>query len=140
MTLDRIFGATTALFGLSLLFYLIPQNVDVRAGQPLDPSLFPRIAAWIFIILGALLTASPSPEGKLPSFKGAIVAFGVLACIAAAVISFKWFGFLPSSIGLMGVIALVVGEHRPMWLIVIIIGIPVSIWALFELLLQRSLP
>ncbi|TDP01207.1 tripartite tricarboxylate transporter TctB family protein [Marinomonas balearica] len=138
---ERLLGVGGALFGALLLLYLIPTFVTGEVTESGDPSFFPRIAGWLFLVLGGLqiLFATPSEEtlpskqemGRLVLFVGAMVLGTSLLPIV---------GFLPYSMGLMAVIVLMVFEKRPHWIALTIVGVPIGTWLLFEQILQRPLP
>lgn len=141
MTMDRFLGAAVAMFGLVLLFYLIPGNVMMFPGQPLDPSLFPRISAWMLILLGTALVLSPQRAAVTPPpWRMTLTGLAIVAAIVAAAAGFSRFGFLPSTIALMAVVVPASNESRPLPLLAIALGLPVAIWALFEFVLLRTLP
>lgn len=64
---DRILGGAVAGGGAFLLLYLIPNYVTAMPGSLRDPSMFPKIAAWMLLGLGLLQILLPGPNGDLPA-------------------------------------------------------------------------
>ena len=60
--LDRVLGGAVLAFGASLLLILIPVYTTPQPGSPTDPSLFPRIAGWMFVLLGGLQIVFPGQQ------------------------------------------------------------------------------
>ncbi len=140
MNADRILGGAAIAFGGFLLLYAIPANVRMVEGAMPYPAMFPQIAAWLFIVLGAIQIFFVRSEIEWPSARQAIM-FGLAAVLTlAALLTLDRFGYLPVAIALMAAIALLVRERRPVWAAAVIVGIPVGVWLLFEQVLQRPLP
>lgn len=140
MTIDRVLGGAAILFGGFLLLYGIPANVRMVEGVWPYPAMFPQIAAWLFIILGAAQMLFVKSDIELPSIRQVVMFAAAAAVTLVALLTIDRFGYLPVTIALMAAIALIVRERRPVWVAVIVAGLPVGIWALFELVLQRPLP
>lgn len=139
MLIERMIGGAAIAFGGFLLLYLIPAHVTSVAG-PIDPSLFPRIAAWLFILLGVLQLLVRSTS--LPTWNW--YEFGRLGVLSAAVliaiIAMPSIGFLPASIALMAAVCALMFERRPGWLLASVVALPVGTWFVFEVVMQRPLP
>lgn len=140
MTVNRLLGAIVIAFGATLLLWLIPANVSAAPGSVMDPALFPRLAAWLLIGLGALQVLVPPGEPQVPP-PWEVLRLGAVALLTlAAVLLMPRLGYILTSVALMAVLAGLVHERRIHWLAVIIAGLPVAIWLLFEIVLQRPLP
>jgi cadmium resistance protein CadD (predicted permease) len=139
MITDRFLGLLFLVFGCSLLLFFIPNYVTAKPGNPLDPSLFPRVAGWIIASLGLLqvIFARPnSPRPALSEFLG-FMAFIVALIIAAWLL--PKLGFIPVAIGLMVACLILVRERRPLWALLTLLAVPSFVWFLFAILLQRPL-
>ncbi|MDF0601381.1 tripartite tricarboxylate transporter TctB family protein [Psychromarinibacter sp. C21-152] len=140
MTVDRLLGALVAGFGVVLLFVLIPAHVQARPGEPVDPSLFPRIAAWMLMLLGGLQMVFPGGGTTVPPPRDIGRLALAVAMLVAAALVLRVIGFIPTAILLMGTTVLLIHERRPLWAVLSVLAVPVLVWALFELVLQRPLP
>ncbi|MDF0600451.1 tripartite tricarboxylate transporter TctB family protein [Psychromarinibacter sp. C21-152] len=140
MTVNRLLGAIVVAFGATLLLWLIPANVSAAPGSVMDPALFPRLAAWLLIGLGTLQLIVPSEAPQVPPLWEVLRLAGVAALTLAAVLLMPETGYILTSVVLMAALAVLVHERRIHWLAVIVAGLPVAIWLLFEIVLQRPLP
>lgn len=140
ITTDRVLGGMLAAFGGILLVVLIPGQVSGRPGEAVDPSLFPRIAGWMLLGLGLLQVVFAGRVTKGPSLQDLgrfAIAIGLLV---AAALLLPIAGFIPTAVCLMVATILLVHERRSLWAILSIAGLPLLVWTLFEIVLQRPLP
>lgn len=142
MTVDRLLGGMFALFGIFLLAYAIPANVQTVPGLLVfpNPALFPQVAAGLFILLGLLQMLFVKTSADLPGWKRLGLFAAAAGATLAAMLLIDDLSYLPVAIGLMVAVCLVTGERRPLWLGTVIVGLPVGTWLLFEQVLQRPLP
>ncbi|MDF0600444.1 tripartite tricarboxylate transporter TctB family protein [Psychromarinibacter sp. C21-152] len=142
MTIDRLLGGIFALFGIFLLAYAIPANVQTVPGLLVfpNPALFPQIAAGLLILLGVLQMVLVKTRSELPGGKKLGLFAAAAAATLVAMLLIDELSYLPVSIGLMAAVCLITGERRPLWLGVVIVVLPVGTWLLFEQVLQRPLP
>ena len=52
---DLVLGAVIAVFGLVLIFWIIPSQVNDEGSFGLPPSLAPRALAWLMVGMGVVL-------------------------------------------------------------------------------------
>lgn len=140
MTLDRILGGAAVLFGGFLLLYAIPANVRMVEGAMPYPAMFPQIAAWLFVGLGIIQFFFVKSEVEFPSLKRFATFFVAVGLTLIALLFVEQFGYLPVMIALLGSIIFLVRERRPLWMVVGVLGLPIGVWVLFELILHRPLP
>lgn len=136
---DRIQGIVVLGFGIALLLWLVPGYVTAVPGDPLDPSMFPKAAAWILSGLGLAQIVLARPGGSVPSAREV---FGVACFIVALVVAallLPLLGFLPVACGLMIASLVLLRERRPLWAATTLIGVPIFVWVLFTIVLSRSL-
>lgn len=139
MSTERMIGGAAIAFGGFLLLYLIPAQVTSSAG-PIDPSLFPRIAAWLFILLGVLqifVRSASTPAWSWYEF-GRLV--GISIAVLIAILAMPKVGFLPASITLMAAICAFMFERRTGWLLTTVVLAPAGTWFIFDVVMQRPLP
>ncbi|WP_269584073.1 tripartite tricarboxylate transporter TctB family protein [Roseibium sp. Sym1] len=137
---DRILGGAVAGFGVFLLLYLIPNYVTSMPGELRDPSLFPRIAAWMILVLGAIQVFLPGPNGRLPSLGEVGRAALVVVALTLVTLALPRIGIIAGGIVLMAFSAALMFEKRLLWLAVTVLFVPVCVWGLFEVLFGRPLP
>lgn len=141
MTQERLIGGGVVLFGALLLLIIIPAQVTSMPGDPSDPALFPKLAAWIFIALGVaqIAFARETMDAGI-----GLVEFGRLALImtilTATGYAMERYGHIPAMTGLMIASVLLMFETRWYWIATTVLVLPVGCWALFEILLERPLP
>lgn len=140
MTLDRTLGGAVALGGAFLLVYLIPNFVEGEATGVRDPSLFPRIAGSMLLVLGVLQVVFARAGGDVPSWRELARLALLIALMSAATFVMPIIGFMPSMMLLMAAAILVVFERRPLWIVVTVCGLPAFAWFVFEEVLKRPLP
>lgn len=140
VTLDRISGLLVALAGLWLLTYGIDAHVKVTGFESPSPQLFPRIGAWVLLVFDIAQVVLTRTATALPTRR----VLGRYALVSVMLIGMVWimehFGFVIGAMVMLGGLMLVVYERRPLWLIVTVVAVPLSIWLIFEVLLERPLP
>ncbi len=110
--------------GLLLLFVLIPQQIGSLPSHSdeISPTLFPRLLAWLLILLGVVHvvrnrprrteTEPPTPAGDSHQGRLLVRALGASAVAAAYVLLLPILGFtVASAVGLTGLI-LYLGHGR----------------------------
>lgn len=136
---DRIQGIVVFGFGLMLLLWLVPSYVTAMPGNPLDPSLFPRAAAWIITGLGLAQIVLARPGGSAPDGREVFGFVCFIGALVVAALMLPMVGFIPVACGLMMASLVLLRERRPLWAATTLIGVPVFVWFLFTILLSRSL-
>lgn len=139
MNIERMLGGGAAFFGAFLLLYLIPNYVTDSDGV-MSPTLFPSIAAWMFILFGIIQAAVSGDSIKLPSAREFMRSGMISVIVLIAIFAMEWFGFLIASIAFMTILTIFMYERRPLWLAATIVAMPIGVWVVFEFLLRRPLP
>ena len=136
---ERIQGIVVLGLGILLLVWLVPTYVTSVPGDTLDPSIFPRAAAWILSGLGLAQIVLARPGGSVPAGREVFgfVCF-ILALVVAALL-LPVVGFLPVACGLMLASLVLLRERRPLWAAMTLVGVPCFVWFLFTIVLSRSL-
>ncbi|WP_161633005.1 tripartite tricarboxylate transporter TctB family protein [Martelella sp. AD-3] len=138
MYFERLIGGASIVFGGFLLFFLIPLQVTSQPG-PIDPSLFPKIAAWLFILLGLVQLFARAQPVNFGWYEFARLA-ALAALVLAAAFVMPLAGFLPSAIALMAAVCAFMFERRYAWLAVTIVLVPAATWFVFVIVMGRPLP
>lgn len=136
---DRLLGVCFVLFGVLLLFVLIPEHVSEGRGYT-DPGRFPRVAAYLFIGLGAMHAATSVPTIAWPTPRTGVRMALIVALVVAACVLMPRIGYLAAAIVFMAALTVAVFERRAVWIAVTTLAVPVSLYAFFVLLLDRPLP
>jgi putative tricarboxylic transport membrane protein len=138
MTLNRISGLVVAVFGIILLFWIIPRHTEPVDYGWLRPATLPNVTAIVVIISSIIHIIFPSGKAE---FDGQLaMRAGLFFMISlAGLFLMHHVGFLIAAPLLVTVLMLLVGERRPLWLATGIVLVPLGIWSAIELLLKRSL-
>ncbi len=135
---NRISGIFVSLFGVVVLFFVIPNQIEIVDYGWLKPATLPSLAAIIIIVSGALHSVFP---------KGGVEFEPALALRALLIFSIGVVGiwlmtvkYLIAAPLLMLVLMWVIGERRWGWLFIGVVLLPTSIWFCVDYLLQRPLP
>jgi putative tricarboxylic transport membrane protein len=139
MTRNRLSGLVVVVFGLILLFWIIPRHTETADFGWLRPATLPNIAAMIIIVSGIIHVLFPMGSAEFdlqPALRAGL--FFVISL--AGLFIMRHLGFLIAAPLLIMVLMLMVGERRPLWLIAGIVMVPLGIWSSIELLLKRPLP
>lgn len=94
---DLILGLAIAVFGLILIFWVIPTQVNDKGSFGLPPSLAPRALAWLMVAMGTILAAqnlklhSAEPRRGLHRHDVVFLIASVLA-VAVMLVLMKWIG------------------------------------------------
>lgn len=141
MTQERVIGGCVVVFGALLLLFIIPTQVTSMPGIPTDPGLFPKLAAWIFIVLGLaqIVFAGETNDSGIGAAE-----LGKLLLVMLILVSCGWameeFGHIPAMTALMIASVLLVYERRWYWIATTVLILPIGCWSLFEIVLERPLP
>lgn len=141
MIQERVIGGGAIAFGVLLLWIIIPAQVTSMPGLPTDPSLFPKLAAWLFITLGLaqLVFATESEDPGMTGLElGRLVL--IMVILVATGYAMEHLGHIPAMTGLMIASVLLTFETRWYWIATTVFLLPVGCWSLFEIVLERPLP
>ena len=139
MSADRASGALFMIFGLAMVFYIVPTYVEPVEGGNLSPDTLPRAYSVALALFGAILVIRPG-QHETQDVTYFVRAAIFTAILAASVYAMTWVGFLPVAPVLALILMLMVGERRPLWLLAGVVGVPATIWLLVTQLLDRTLP
>lgn len=139
MTLNRLSGLLTALLGLALICWLIPNYTETADSGWLRPATLPNIAAFIIVLSGGLHFLFPNGQAELdPVVMGRVLLFLGIGLLAIWLM--HRVGFVVAAPVLMLLLMLLIGERRPGWLAIGIIVLPGLTWFCVDFLLSRPLP
>ncbi len=139
MTLNRLSGVVVAVFGIILLFWIIPRHTETVDYGWLRPATLPIITSVVVIISSIVHVVFPTGKAEFDAplaLRAGL--FFVISLIGLYVMHLA--GFLVAAPLLAMVLMVLVGERRPLWLFAGIVLIPLAMWSSIELLLKRPLP
>ena len=136
---NRLSGLVVALFGLAIVFLLIPNQTEPVDYGWLRPATLPAITAVIIIISGLVQLLFPKGRTDVDVRAGLRVLFFFAIGIADLWLMHTA-GFAVAAPLLLLVLMLTLGERRLLWLITGVILLPASIWFIVDYLLNRPLP
>lgn len=140
MISERIIGGVAILFGGFLMTVLIP-NYVVSVPGPVNPALFPTIAAWLFIILGiAQIVLVRTVTTEFAGWYELVRLLILAGLVLSSLLLMPYIGYLPGAILLVAAVCALMLERRPGWLVLSIAVVPVGVWFTFEIILGRPLP
>ena len=137
MSLNWMSGVLVAAFGLILIGYIIPTQVEAVDYGWVRPETLPNAMAVALVVLGLLHAFTGADPIDL---RGAPRAFLYLGFTAAAVWAMGRIGFVAVAPVAMLALMLLIGERRPLWLGIGAIAFPAAIWLVVVPLLGRTLP
>ena len=139
MSLNRLSGLFFILLGLALFFFVIPYDTEIVSYGWVRPQSVPNAMAWIMIIAGLIHFIHPTGTTDLHPRKAALALFYLLILIASVFLIARFgFEFVAPVFALA--LMLIIGERQPLWLGIGVIGIPLLIWFVVSVLLERPLP
>lgn len=136
---DRISGIFFLLFGLAMYFFVNPNQIESVDGGNLAPQSLPNVVSIVIAFCGALLILKPTPH-QVHDLRTLSRTGLYIIVLAAGIYSMSWFGFEVVAPIMALVIMVLIGERRPLWLVLGTIGMPLLIWFLVTHALGRALP
>lgn len=135
---DRVSGVLVASGGLLAYLMLIPNGVETVTSGWVKPHALPNVLAWLLIILGTWQALKPTDHQtfSMRQLGRFAVFFALLACGVYAISLFGFFYLAPL---LMLALMVLIGERRPLVLVIGAAGVPAFTWVTVIWLLERSL-
>ena len=139
MLVNRLSASFVIFFGLSLVYFIFPIEIEKLDYGWVRPQTLPNICAFLLIIFG--IVQFIFPKGKVVLEFEQILWSGVFVSAAfIAVFGFHKFGFIYTAPIFALTIMLLIGEKRILWLLLGVFLIPFLILLIVEQLLGRMLP
>lgn len=142
MIVDRMVTLCVLLAALGFLFVLAPAGTERIETGVLSPDDLPDMLGWTIAALAALQLVNPfaRPSAEVPSTRQAATAIGLMLSAAASAWAIPHIGFLPATVCLALLASLAMGERRPFVLLAAAVGLPLLVWAVVTIGLDRGLP
>lgn len=139
MKADRVSGAFFLLLGLAMYFYVIPNYVEHVDEGNIAPATLPNIISLVLAFCGAVLSLRPTDfQVRSPTLMAKTGLY--IAVLVLGIYTMSLFGFEYVAPVLAFAIMWLIGERRPLWLVLGVIAMPTIIWFLVTQLLGRALP
>lgn len=139
MNPNRAIGFVSALLAALVIFVLIPSQTESVGFGALEPAGFPTFAAIIVLIFGLIQTIWPTGQAHLDKHELIRAALAIVITVFALWLMIA----ITYTVGaplLVALIMLLMGERR-LWLLALtVVGGPLLLWGLFEVMLHRPLP
>ena len=143
-TANLISGVVLAMFGLLMIFVVIPVQIEEGPPGMVSPRLVPQIMLWAITGLALLLVATnlraTSGDGPAPISRAEILALlKIAAAFAVALALFFLAGPLWAGIALVAGTLLLLGERRPLVVVLMTAGMLGATWVLFYQILRTPI-
>lgn len=143
-TANLISGVVLAMFGLLMIFVVIPVQIEEGPPGMVSPRLVPQIMLWAITGLALLLVATnlrATPgDGPAPISRAEILALlKIAAAFAVALALFFLAGPLWAGIALVAGTLLLLGERRPLVVVLMTAGMLGATWVLFYQILRTPI-
>jgi len=136
---DRVSGAFFFLFGLAMFFFVNPNYIETVDSGNISPNTLPNIIAIVIAVCGGLLILKPTTQ-RVRNPRSMAITGVYSAILAAGIYAMSLFGFEYVAPVLALAIMWMIGERRPLWLALGVVGMPAIIWFLVTHALGRALP
>ena len=140
-----ILGLFTTVFGVLLLWVIIPAQHLPPMMSTVSPAFYPNIGTVIMLVGGIGMVVSGIKGKSVSVDVGSIVKTIRFCCLMAALfgvtlVAFKFLNFVAGGIVLVFIAMWLLGERRPGYLVLVSLVSPVFIWFCISGLLGRGLP
>lgn len=136
---NRMSGIFISLFGIVLLFFIIPNQTEAVDYGWLRPATLPSIAAVVITLAGTLHAIIPKGGIEL-ELTSALRALLILFIGILGLWLMKYVNYIAAAPLLMLVLMWMIGERRWKWLLVGVVLLPAFVWFCIDYLLNRPLP
>jgi hypothetical protein len=142
MLVDRMVTLAVLLGALGFVFVLVPAGAERIETGTLSPDALPIALGWSIAGLAALQLVNPlaRPSPAAPRPAQTLRALGLILTTAACAWAIPRIGFLPATMILAFLVSMAMGERRPPVLAGATLGVPVCIWLVVTVGLDRALP
>ncbi len=93
----------------------------------------------VIAVCGLMLMLGPTPH-QPPGWRYFLTTAAYVCVLGAAIYAMSWFGFVYVAPFFALIIMLMIGERRPLWLALGVVGMPALIWFFVTYILDWVLP
>lgn len=145
---DLISGLALLLFGIVLAVFIIPLQIEESTDATLSPRLLPKICAYAIILLSAVQIFNAvfqrqnnaDLDQKPPMSRSELIAMAVISALfVLCIILFNYVGPLWPGLLIVLVPMLLMGERRPLLLVLIPGSLALAVYGLVYQVLGTSL-
>jgi Tripartite tricarboxylate transporter TctB family len=145
---DIYSGSLLVVFGLVMIFAIVPTQIDSTGEYGLDPKFFPVSLLWLIVCMSALLVTSRwmitvddrDDPGPLDRQNWMFIA-GAALYLLIGFVTVDFAGFIPGGILMIAVLMYLMGERRH-WvrLVSVSVATPIVIYLAMRHLFTIQLP
>ncbi|SER09561.1 tripartite tricarboxylate transporter TctB family protein [Thalassovita taeanensis] len=144
---DLISGVVLAVFGLMMLAFVIPMQIEQAPEGYVSPRLVPNLAMIVVVGLSALLivktlrqTQKPTSLPEIVFSRSEMMALLKISTVFAVALVLFWLGTpLGAGVVLVAGTLIFLGERRPLILTLMPAGLLLAIWVLFYKVLGTAI-
>lgn len=144
---DLISGMVLAVFGLLMLAFVIPMQIEQAPAGYVSPRLVPNLAMIVIVGLSVLLIVKSLRQADAPSVlpevvfsRSEMIALLKVSAVFAVALVLFWLGTpLGAGIALIAGTLVLLGEHRPLILVLMPAGLLLATWVLFYKVLGTAI-
>lgn len=136
---DRVAGGLLLALAVSVFAYTFTFPAPL---QPLDPGVtaFPRMVAVLIGVLSLVLLVRPQEGEALPRGRSTLQVVGTVLLLSVYAVALDRLGFVITTILFLLAELLLIDVRRPVYLILVPLGLGVGLYYIFRVLLEVPLP
>ena len=119
---DLISGTLIVVFGLVMIFIIVPVQISSSGEYGLDPAFFPVTLLWLLVAMGVLLVATRVPQSSDPPEAGPMLdrwswlfITGVTAFLVLGFIAIQTLGFVIAGVIMIAALMMVIELRHLRW-------------------------
>lgn len=120
---DIISGGLLFLFGLMMIFVIVPRQIKSSSDYGLDPKFFPSALLWLLVIMGLLLVATrlraqtePADAEPVLDARNWLFIGGSSVFLLVVFVAIKTLGFVLAGIATVALLVFVLGFRHLRWI------------------------
>jgi putative tricarboxylic transport membrane protein len=146
---DLISGAVIVVFGLVMIFVIVPVQISSSGEYGLNPAFFPVTLLWLLVAMGVLLVATRIPQPPDPPEAEPVLdrwnwlyVVGVSIFLLLGFIAIQTLGYVVAGIIMIGALMIVIELRHLRWLELIGVSVlsPLIIYYLLYHVFSVQLP
>lgn len=136
---DRVAAGLLLAFAVGIFAYTFTFPAPA---QPLDPGVtaFPRLVLVLIGVLSLVLLVRPQEGEALPRGWSALQVIGTVLLLCVYAVTLDSVGFVITTVFFLLAELLLIGVRRPVFLVLVPLGLTVGLYYLFRVFLEVPLP
>jgi putative tricarboxylic transport membrane protein len=126
---DIIAGTLVTVFGLVMIFIIVPIQINSSSEYGLDPKFFPDALLWLLVAMGALLVATrlrtqsdPADAGPQLDLQNWLFICVIAVFLVAIFIAINTLGFILAGVIMIVLLMLALMLHERHWIELVIVS------------------